>query len=362
MFINKRVTIDLRTAALLGPSCKFFEMLAGYQEQGYIITLIDKSWGEDTKLGSGTKFDERTKSFDRGDSKYLWDPNLHPRDIIDNLIVPTFPCITVVRGKKDNSLLSKIKRHLNYMFNPFFLTYHDFGTRFLGKSDFKDFISLRKQEIWRLGGARSWLLMTYFLGQMYVFRHFKVYAKSKGFRYKLSKEKYTKSVRDFIAEARQDARKNILISVLWDDKMVFEKQTDRLRGGPNANLATFDNLLKYVKQLDTAPKLRGAIKFVLASKKAVDWSSFLETEFVDLRNFEELGFSMSQSIYITQEISDLSINWPSTYSIWITNCSDILHLNWHSDRDIAAWARNQMHELPAIDIINEAEKALGSHQ
>ena len=67
-------------------------------------------------------------------------------------------------------------------------------------------------------------------------------------------------------------------------------------------------------------------KFVLASKKAVDWEVFLKSKFVDLRNFEELGFSLSQSIYIAQEICDVSINWPSTYTIWISNCENMLHL------------------------------------
>jgi len=38
---------------------------------------------------------------------------------------------------------------------------------------------------------------------------------------------------------------------------------------------------------------------------------------VDLRNFEEKGLTFSQSLYIIQEITELTINWPSTFSIWI---------------------------------------------
>ena len=59
--MGKTVTIDLRTAALLGPSCKFFELLKGYEDKNYQVVIIDKDWANTTNLGSGTKFDKTKK-------------------------------------------------------------------------------------------------------------------------------------------------------------------------------------------------------------------------------------------------------------------------------------------------------------
>ena len=95
----------------------------------------------------------------------------------------------------------------------------------------------------------------------------------------------------------------------------------------------------------------GKIRFLLASKKAVDWNSFLKSEYLDLRNFEEYGFTLSQSLYAAQEIASATINWPSTYSIWITNCENIQHLTWYDNKDTAAWARNDLHLKPPSELI-----------
>ena len=51
-----------------------------------------------------------------------------------------------------------------------------------------------------------------------------------------------------------------------------------------------EKLLSFVRKLDNYAIETKKIKFVLASKKAVDWEVFLKSKFVDLRNFEELGF------------------------------------------------------------------------
>ena len=80
-------------------------------------------------------------------------------------------------------------------------------------------------------------------------------------------------------------------------------------------------------------------QFILASKKAVDWDKFIKSEFIDLRNFEELNFSLSQMLYICQELSNYSINWPSTFSIWITNCSKIDHITFHDFKDTSNWCK-----------------------
>jgi len=154
----------------------------------------------------------------------------------------------------------------------------------------------------------------------------------------------TRDVADFISQNKKEGVKYILISVLWDESMKFEKQADRLKGGPDFSELEFSKLKKYIQELDEFALTTGKIKFVLASKKAVDWENFLRSDFVDLRNFEELGFSLSQSIYLAQEICDVSLNWPSTYSIWITNCSKMIHLTWMDNKDTAVWARNKIHE------------------
>ena len=126
--------------------------------------------------------------------------------------------------------------------------------------------------------------------------------------------------------------------------MKFEVKKDRLKGGPNGDDQEFEKLKKYVKELDEFALKTGKIKFILASKKAVDWENFLKSDFLDLRDFEEINFSMSQMIYIAQELSDVTINWPSTFSIWITNCSNIIHLTWLNNKDTSKWARNSMNK------------------
>ena len=160
-------------------------------------------------------------------------------------------------------------------------------------------------------------------------RHLKVNSLSKGFRYKISPKLLSRDLIGFINDAKSKKVKYILISVSWDQKMKFEVKKDRLRGGPFFKLGhenSFNHLLNYVKELDEFATKTNKIKFVLASKKAVDWEKFLKSDYLDLRNFEELGFTLSQCIYAIQEIVSCTINWPSTFSVWITNCSGIMHL------------------------------------
>ena len=183
-------------------------------------------------------------------------------------------------------------------------------------------------------------------------------AQSTGFRYELSEQSKRKLLLISSKPIGKMVKRIYWISVLWDEGMVFEKQEDRLRGGPAGDDNRFAHLVSYVKSLDDYAVKHGNIQFVLTSKKAVDWSKLLKSDYIDIRNFETLGFSMAQSIYIAQELSDITINWPSTYSIWITNCSDILHLNWHSRRDVAAWARNDIVSKGAAGLIEIIETAV----
>ena len=81
------------------------------------------------------------------------------------------------------------------------------------------------------------------------------------------------------------------------------------------------------------------------------WEKFLKSDYLDLRNFEELGFTLSQCIYAIQEIVSCTINWPSTFSVWITNCSGIMHLSWYDNKDTAKWARNNLHKQPVDKLL-----------
>ncbi len=75
-----------------------------------------------------------------------------------------------------------------------------------------------------------------------------------------------------------------------------------------------------------------------------------------MHKFEKYGFSLSQMIYICQELSVATINWPSTFSIWIKPCRDIIHLTWNDNKDTARWTRNTLHlQSPQtlIDLLNK---------
>ena len=60
-------------------------------------------------------------------------------------------------------------------------------------------------------------------------------------------------------------------------------------------------------------------------------------------------------IYISQELSNATINWPSTFSIWITNCADITHLTWMNNRDTAKWSRNNLHNQHVNSLLKKIE-------
>ena len=329
--MKKTLVFDQRTTTLLGPSSKIFESLKDIQDRGYKVDLILKDWSLEIK----------TKS----QKPLLWDPNLHPKDIISNLIKPTFNNIRFV--EKENSYKEKLRILIPPFFNRHRFVHYDFVSQFLDRTSIKN---LKKDEIHKfLSNPRfiTFIRFLFFFFYINFFRNFKPKFESKGFRYVLSNNLSTKKVDEFIESNRDPKVKNILISVLWDESMRFENQEDRLKGGPKYQKnhdEEFENLKSYIKELDNFAIETGKIRFVLASKKAVDWENFIQSDFVDLRNFEDLGFTMSQSIFIAQEISDVTINWPSTYSIWITNCLDILHLTWLDNKDTSKWARNSFHK------------------
>ena len=335
---NQTKIIDLTTTTLLGPSCKFFELLKDYHDNSYQVILKAKNWQYEAK----------------DINNLLWDPNKHPEDLYKNLILSTFPKIQYIEPFK-YSFLDKLKVIFPPFFNKNRIVHYDFVCFNMEQDELERYKVQQKNYL--LSQKSFYGLLMYFLFYIYINFFFpkKIKPASKGFSYKLSNKKNTKDVQDFIKSNKEDGVKNILISVLWDENMKFEVNDDRLKGGPvykDNHEKDFANLKDYVKKLDDYAKKTGKIKFILASKKAVDWEGFLETEFIDLRNFEDLGFCMSQSIYIAQELSDVTINWPSTYSIWITNCLDKIHLTWHDNKDSAKWARNDLHHKPISHLLN----------
>jgi hypothetical protein len=130
--------------------------------------------------------------------------------------------------------------------------------------------------------------------------------------------------------------------------MKFEPLPDRLRG-IDYNVREFSGLLAFVKELDTRSKSQ-KIRFLLASKKAVEWSKIINGPTIDLRDFERRGLTLSQAIYAAQELSDLTLNWPNTFTIWLTNCDKIRHLTWGSYKDTAIWARERV-DVGEVDAI-----------
>ena len=131
-----KLTIDLNSAALLGPMCKFFEFLPGYKKMGYEVELLNKDWNLISSLGTGTTFNKGTGSFNRGSSRYLWDPNTHPRDLLENLVLPSFDNINLVDTPiSNNNFIEKLKKYYSYAFSRNTLTYFDYGYKFLEKKD-----------------------------------------------------------------------------------------------------------------------------------------------------------------------------------------------------------------------------------
>ncbi|MBN4066913.1 hypothetical protein JYU14_02400 [Simkania negevensis] len=337
----KKITIDLRTAPLFGPSCKCLEMFEDFRYRGYQIDLIAKEWANDCK-GSGVVYDKEKGEFQKGSSLFLWDPKQHPVDFYENLVVSTFENVHYAHVKEKKDLFSKIGRACKRLFSPTVFTHYDWASRYMEPLEL---VRYHQQSVDRLlgnKGIKAKLQYLYFLLYLKIFRHLKPYADSKGFRYRLHPNLLTEEVESIIQEAKSHQVPYVLVSANWDDRKQFEKQDDRLRGILYDELE-FNNMVRYVRRLDEYAQ-EGKLRFVLASKKAADWDKVIKSDFLDLRNFERLGLSLSQTIYILQEISSITINWPSTFAIWMTACSSILHLTWRDNKDTAAWARNNLHK------------------
>lgn len=338
----KKITFDLRASSVFGVQAKFLEMLPDLILRGYKIRVINKDWSVVSKSKTGVTFDKNSGKYSKSTSANLYEPSIHPIDFFENLVLPTFENIEY-STKKIYKVPFNFIFKLKPLFLPSYFTNIDITSRFMDKEEIKAY---HQQQVDALYGEkfsiRKILSYTYFLLYIKIFRKFKIQVASRPFRYKLKNDLLNDNVKKIIKDAQNENIPYVLITPNWDDDKKFEVLDDRLRGIFSTE-NEFNSMVRYVKDLDKYA-LEGKIKFVLASKKAVDWDKIIKSDFLDLRNFEEKNLSLSQTIYIIQEITKLTINWPSTFNIWMTNCDGMLHLTWGSKKDTANWARNNYHK------------------
>ena len=336
MTYKKKVTLDLSTCSIFANVSKFVELLSSYSNDNFEVSIIRKNW---KKIGfKGVKYNKENEIYSKTSGNYLWDPSTHPDDYLENLVFKSFQNL---KFKKEINLFEKI-------FNIFNRSYISYISCLSMTSPTEERARLRKYFFGIL--KKNFNLRNFII---YVIRSFEFefsrFYKTKPkqfmpFRYKLSKELDNEIVKN-ILNRHKNNKKKILLSVLWDEKKKFEILNDRLKGGPKfkENLdQDFEKLKKLVKSIDENILKGKNYQFVLASKKAVDWENYIKSDFIDLRNFEELNLTLSQMIYISQELSSYTINWPSTFTIWVTNCSHIKHLTFHDFKDTAVWCRDNL--------------------
>lgn len=345
-----KIIIDLAGAPLLGTAAKSAWLIRDYLDQGYSVTIVNKDWSEDLPV-SGVTYDAVDDKYNMPSWTQLWDPNTHPNDFFENLIFPSFEGITFLQPEK-KSFFGKIGRVIRTLTDPEYITNHDFVTMHMSSRERKEYRKQKLGDIWANKSVWTVPAMLYFCLQSYITSRFKKKAHASPFRYKLSPDLYTSKVKEFIKNAKNENERYILVSVTWDENGKFERREFK-RGGPRYDSEIFQSLLDYVSQLDSEAIAGGKFRFLLASKKAVEWETFLKSDFLDLRNFEALGFCLSQSLFIAQELAVATINWPSTYTIWITNCGDTEHLTWMNDIDTSPWARNSIHHRPVSVLLSK---------
>lgn len=350
----KRITIDLRTSANFGASCKLLEMLEDFRVRGYRVDIIAKDWSDGVKPNSGVIFDSNTGEYQKSESINLYDPSVHPEDFYQNLVLPTFDNVKYIRPKVKFGKYQRIVSMLKSLFFPTYFSHIDYVSMYMEPLERKRYHQQHVDHLFNSNfSLKSLMFYIYFFIQFNLSLKLKVCPDSVGFVYKLKADLVDDNVTKIIQEAADIQVPHVLISTNWDDNKKFEMLDDRLRGILDSPVE-FNSLLEYVKELDRYA-LMGKVRIVLASKKAVDWGSFIESDFLDLRNFEEIGLTLSQAVYVTQKISNMTINWPSSYTIWMTQSKSALHLTWRDNKDTAKWTRNTLHQKP----VTEALRNLG---
>ena len=348
---KKKVYIDLNNSKLFGVSCKCIEMLEDLRYRGYKVKIIGKDWSSSFKK-SGLTYDKKLKGYVKGDSQYLWDPKTHPDDFYINLICSTFENVSYEINSKKKSIVYKIKKFLKE-FSPFYFSQIHFLSLYSNSNERRELSQQILDGFLKNVNLYSFIVFICSNYALHLSYKLKVNPCSRGFRYKLSTDLLNEKVTNFINNAKKQNKNYVLISPNWDDKLLVEPRP-HLKRGINYEEIEFNSMVRYVQDLDKYAQ-EGKIKFVLASKKVVDWPNVIESEHLDLRNFEEYGFTLSQTIYIIQEITSMTINMPTTFSIWVTNIEGILHLSWSDQKDSAVWSLNSLHKEP----VEKALKLIG---
>jgi hypothetical protein len=334
-----KIILDLSTSSIFANASKFVEIMNSYYEDNFEINIIDKNWN-DIKF-KGVVFDKKKGEFSKSDGNYIWDPSVHPSDFFNNLVFSSFENLNFL---KEISFFKKIL----YIFKKNYISYNSCLALI---SDKNEKLSIEKYYLDFLKKNFSFKnFINYFLKiiefKLTPFIKIKP-SKFKPIKYRLKNIENKDKVNKFINKYKNDKIK-ILITVLWDENKKFEVLNDRLKGGPKFkenHEEDFEQLKRFIQKLDNQILSGKNYQFILASKKAVDWENFLKSEYIDLRNFEELGFNLSEMIYICQELSNYTINWPSTFSIWITNCKNIKHITYHDFKDTAVWCKDNLNNI-----------------
>ena len=333
---SKRVILDLSTCFIFANAVKFVELISSFNQENYEIFIIKKNW---KKIKSkGVKYIEKDKKFSGAIGNYLWDPATHPDDFFENLVYPSF---NNIKFKGELNTFQK----LIYFFKKEYISYTSCLSLTSPNEEKKRlnkyFIDILRKNLSVRGLVKSIIRIIEFNTAKYIRYRPNKYVP---FRYKLNKNLNNETVNKIITKHKND-KKIILLSVLWDENKKFEVMDDRLRGGPTFKsglVNDFEILKKFVYEIDNKILKGEKYQFLLASKKAVDWDKYINSTFVDLRNFEEMDLCLSQMIYICQELSSITINWPSTFSSWISNCASIRHITFHDFKDTAVWCRQNL--------------------
>lgn len=280
--ITRRILLDMRSPnGTWGDKSLSLGALRYYESLGDNITIISNfsctstgSLPETKDLSSADKL--KNQKFD-----YLYNPDKEPVDFFSNIIVPTFKC-----------------------------NYWDIGTNFRTKNfpESEDYDTI-------LDSTNC--------------REFVWSKKSKQFDYRLEDSKKD-SAYNYHAEILKKTT-NIVLYANWDDEGIYCKPADRRRGlGMTRGL--WERMTTSVRSIDNFCLKNPDHKIILFNKKAVGWSSFLKSEYIDFRNFENLGLSFSQAFELCVNNSIGSIGYWSSPQIWFNFAKGKKHIVYFVDK------------------------------
>ena len=110
----KKIILDISTCYILANASKFAELINAYSNENYKIQIIKKNWSKERY--KGLTLDKKTKKFSKPDGDFLWDPQTHPDDYLNNLIFSSFKNLEFL---KEPSIIKKAI----LFFHPMYITY-----------------------------------------------------------------------------------------------------------------------------------------------------------------------------------------------------------------------------------------------